>query len=300
MNTEIQMPTLAARAQLVYVRFSQWSARKLDKRQTKKVTDDANASADAARVSKHLLASADEKLRAIDAKAKEMRAFIDHHTLPWDDAGNRLLSNVVALQVLPRIEELKDEFYAAVDEFINDYPALRAQALHALGDMADPAEYPKPDEIRHRFSVRITFSPVPEKFSDVRVGLSQEQAALWQSHYEGRVREQANEALLAAFGRLREQLEKYAERLQLRDDALPGEAPKVRVFRDSMVENMRDTVNILAELNVFNDPRLSQMVDEVRSTIANFDAADLRNPVLATSVRSDVVEVLERMKAFNL
>jgi hypothetical protein len=291
----VSIPSLATRAMLVYVSISSWSARKLDKKQTQKTIKGAGASSDAARVNKHLLANADSALKAIQRKANQIRDYIDANTLPWDDAGNRLISNDRALVVVGDIATLQTEFEAAIDDFIREYPVLRAQALANLGDMADDTDYPQPDQVRSKFKLSVSFNPLPEGFGDIRTGMSEVQAKAWQTHFEGAVKRQVNEALRAAYTRLAENLQRYSDRLRLKDD---GSGAMER-FRDTMVTSLRETLDLLASLNVFGDAELERLLHEIRTNIATHDAEALRaSPTMAVLVKHEADEVLRRMQQF--
>lgn len=293
--TSIHIPTLADSAMLMYVRISIWTARKLDKKQSQNVVRDNNATAGAANVNKHLLANADDKLRAVARKGNEIRAFVESNTLPWDDAGNRLVSNVQALTLIGEAHRLEQEFNAAVDEFVQEYPVLRAQALHNLGDMADNADYPQPDVVRSKFAMKLSFNPLPSGFGDIRAGMTQQQAAAWQAHFEGNVKSQVNGALRNAWERLAENLSKYSDRLTLADD----DSGKTRVFRDTMVTSLRETCALLESLNVFNDANLVAITKEVREKIASYSADQLRNSLAtACTVKSDADHILSKMQAY--
>lgn len=283
------------RAMLAYLRIGTWSARKLDTKATKKLTVDADATSDAARVNKHLLASADEKLRAIQKIGSEARKYLDNNTLPWDDAGNRLLPNEKAIEVVGELTKIEKSYGAAVDEFVAEYPALRAQALVHLGDLANIEDYPPPEHVKAKFSFRLSFTPVPTGFSDVRTGLGKEQMDALSKHYEASARRQVGDALTAAWERLRETLGHYSDRLREKDDG----SGKMQIFRDSMVTNLRDTCALLKTLNVFGDDDLERMRVRVERDIASFDADALRgSDLLAHSVRSEVEVVLDQMKKF--
>lgn len=285
--------TIHDRAMQCYLRIGCWSARKLDTKATKKVTDGASATSDAARVNKHLLASADEKLRAIAKIGGEARRYLEDKTLPWDDAGNRLLPNESAIEVVSALTEYEKRFGEAVTDFIHEYPMLREQALANLGDLADSEDYPLPDQVRHRFSFRLSFTPVAKGFADVRTGLSDEQVAALEQHYQSNARRQVGDALTSAWLRLKDNLSKYSDRLREKDDG----SGKMEIFRDSMVENLRETCALLKTLNVFDDDSLERMRIRVERDIASFDANQLReSTVLAVSVKSEVDAVLEAMK----
>ena len=297
MNATVSIPTLADAAALCYVRVSIWSARKLDKKQTQKSLTSAGATNDGGRFNKHLLANADAALKEVQRKGNQIRDYVDANTLPWDDAGNRLISNVQMLTTVGDLARLQGEFNDAVDAFVAEYPVLRAQAIANLGTMGDDSDYPQPDVVRSKFSVKVSYSPLPTGFGDIRQGMTQQQAAAWQSHFEGNVKAQVNGALSNAWGRLRESLERYSDRLQPRSG---DDADKMRIFKDTMVEGLRDTLTLLNGLNVFGDANLSQICTEVSSRVASIDAGALRSsPATAVSVKMDVDEILRRMKAFQ-
>ena len=290
--TTATIPTLADAGMLVYCRVSCWSARKLDRKQTAKTIKSANATNDAARVNKHLLANSDALLREVARAGNAVRDFIEANTLPWDDAGNRFVPNDRALTMVGELAELENQFKAAVDNFVEDYPLLRAQALTNLGEMADDEDYPQPDVVRSKFSVRVSFSPLPVNFGDVRIGMSEAQAKAWQAHFEGTTKRQINDALALAYGRLRENLARYSDRLKLRDDG----SGKMEIFRDTLVTNMRDTLSLLKSLNVFGDETLNALVDEVSRDIAVYEPDALRNNAKTVKVvKAQVDDILSRM-----
>ncbi|MGU7895824.1 hypothetical protein, partial [Escherichia coli] len=86
---------------------------------------------------------------------------------------------------------------------------------------------------------------------------------------------------------------RYSDRLQLDTEG------KLRIFKNSMVENLRETCTLLSSLNVFGDPELEAVTRQVQRDIAAFDADELRNsPAVALSVKADVDAVLQKMQAF--
>lgn len=289
------IPTLRDAAMLVNVTISVWSARKLDRKQTKKAVEDAGATADAARVNKHLLASADASLREVHRKAKAIRNFVDDNSVPWDNGGNRLVTNDRALTLVGELKQLQDDFAAAVDAFVDEYPILRAQALDNLGDMADDTDYPQPDTVRRKFGVEVEFQPIAQNFSDVRTGLSDAQVTAFKNHFEKTANKQMAHALRAAWARLDENLQRYSKNLDLRDD----DTGKMKIFRDSMVTQLRDTVSLLRGLGFFGDEKMASIVAQVEKDIAALDAGQLRSsPATSVGVKAQVDGILNKMRGF--
>lgn len=276
---------------LVYVTASVWTARRLDKGATKKLTDDANAVESAARVNKHLLADADAMLKRITATAQAARRLVDERTLPWDDSGMRITSNAGALKLVAEFEGVRSEFYNHVDEFIKHYPELRERALVSLGALADPEEYPEPEALRDRFRLRLALTPVAETFvTATREGITREQTDLLERHYQQRVREQQETALAAAWERLRSDAQRLADRLE------PGADGKRQVLRDAVVTNLRETAETLSTLNVFQSTELDNVCQEVQSLLRGIDAADLRDDSgLAKRVQEEANAIVSKL-----
>lgn len=293
MNISVNIPMIQERAMLAYITASVWSARKLDRKATGEVTRRAKATTDAARVNKHLLANADTKLKAIQKIGADARRYLEANSLPWDDAGNRMLSNEKALEVVGTLNAMKTEFSEAVDAFVVEYPMLRAQALVALGDMADSEDYPQPDAVRHKFRLDLSLTPIPTGFGDIREGLQAAQIDALKRSYEARFRMQHHVAMNDAWGRLRDSVEKIAERLD--NSADPANR---KVFRNSLFQNARDTCKLLKGLNVFDDAALNQTMHEVEQYLCNADADVVREqPAVADTIKFQADAILANMKA---
>jgi len=279
--------SLSQTAMLAYLSIGSWSAKKLDKKASTKVTNGAGAVANAARVNKSLLAGADEKLQAVRKIGDAARRYLEVETLPWDDAGNRLLPNVKAFEVIAKIGEFKAEYYAAVDEFVAEYPIMREQAIAALGDLANDSDYPPTDQVRHRFSFRPSFTPLPTSFAgDVRFGLTPEQVTALERVGEARIREQTRNALDSAYRRLLDDLRQMASRLKRNDEG------KYPIFRDSTVENVKATAESLGALNVFGDADLEALRQRVLTECCLFDANALRNSELTRDAVATCADTL--------
>lgn len=283
---------LSAAGMLVHVQVRLWSARKLDRAQTAKTNKAANATADASRVNKHLLANADAALKKVQRKGNEIRAFIESQTLPWDNAGYRLLSNARAITVIGDIARLDAEFKQAVDDFVTEYPVLRAQAVANLGDMGDDSDYPQPDQVRAKFGVEITWAPIASTFGSSRPAMPDAIAAIWENQYSQKMRKHQDEATRNALLRLQENLQRYSDRLTVVDG-------KTGRWTDTMVEHLNDTLDLIASLSLYHSPEVAALIDDVRLNIARYSPTDLRGSMAAAaSAKSEADFVLQRMASY--
>lgn len=282
--------TLHDTSMLAYVNVRIWSARKLDRKATKRLTDEAGASAEAARVNKYLLANADTQLKTLQRLGRQARETLINRSLPWDEAGNRLVSNLDTFTLLGELYAIEQAFAEAVDEFCREYPRLRQLAIQSLGDMAAEEDYPPVEVVREKFSIRSSLSPLPAGFSDVRVGLSPEQQDALRRHYEAQSAERYEGALTAAWERLRDNVERFVDRLE------PDEEGKPKVFQASLVTNIRETMELLNNLNVFDSPELERMRYQIEDTLCRHDPETLRTSSLAADMaRTSAAALVQRL-----
>lgn len=254
---------ISGRAMLVALRISTWTARKFDKRVTAEVNAAHGATGDAGRYNKLLLTG--------DAYADLVKtcnaARADHYanTLAWSDEGWRLLPTANYLPYAEKMRAHAAAFDVAFRTFGDAYPELREAARDRLNGMWNAEDYPTVLELTNRFRFGVEYSPLPTS-GDFRLELPAAELATLGAQVEDRVTRATREAVAEAWQRLGDVVGKMHERL----------ADPSHIFRDSLVDNVRDLVDVLARLNVTGDADLETMRDRVRRTLAVHEASTLR------------------------
>lgn len=278
---------IGSAALLVEVNVSSWSARKLDRKVTDEVTTNKAASRSAARVNKNLLAD-DEKLEAINKYAANFRNWLYAETLPWSNSGLRLIPTAKFFDFKQTLDAYKSEFEDLVNNFVQEYPTRIAAQAFKLGSMFDRSEYPDAQEIASKFKFSYCFSPVPEA-GHFLVDLGEEMEKELKEEYAKAYEDRVNTAMKDLWTRLKDHLDKIAERLT------PDPDGKNKIFRDSLVDNVLDLCGMLRDLNVTNDPNLEKARKEVEMLLSGVVADDLRkNEEIRKDVRSEVNAILEK------
>ena len=278
---------IGSSALLVEVSVSSWSARKLDRKVTDEVTANKSASKSAARVNKNLLAD-DEKLDAINKYAANFRNWLYDETLPWSNSGLRLIPTAKFFDFKQTLDKYRDEFEDMVADFVAEYPNRSAAQAFKLGTMFDRSEYPDAGEIASKFKFSYCFSPVPEA-GHFLVDLGEEMEKELRETYEKAYEDRVNSAMKDLWTRLKDSLDKIAERLT------PDVDGKNKIFRDSLVDNVLNLCGMLRELNVTNDPNLEKARREVEMLLSGIVAEDLRkNDDIRKDVRSEVAAILDK------
>lgn len=284
--------TITTKCMTANLSISVWAGHRLDKDASRKVTEDAGAERDAARVNKHLIPK--DAMKGIVAAQGAVRTHFYENTLPWRDNGDRLLTRARFTAFIEEHERLRAEFDAAVEAFLTgSYMAARDQAAFRMGAMFNPDDYPSVDSLRRKFGVSLDIDAVTEA-GDFRVQMDTEAAAKVRAGIEAATEQRVARAMQDVWQRLADAVGKMAERL--------GDADAI--FRDSMLTNLDEIVDVLPDLNVLEDPALEQARLDVKARLTGFDAATLRTDkatraAVATAAQEIFDDMSGLMRAFN-
>ena len=272
-------------AMLVEMNISVWTGQRVDRGATIKVTEDANATADAGQFKKNLMAGTTLRKEIADYAAL-CRTWHNGRTLPWSDKGTRLLPTSMFFDYKKEVNARRDYFNSKVARFIEEYPNLMLAAERNLGDLFNPADYPTIDEVQSKFGFRLVFSPVAEA-GDFRIDVGNSELAELREQYESAYESRVQEAMQTAWDKLHDVLTTMSEKLTEPE----GEKPKL--FHSTFVSNITDMCSLLTHLNVTNDPKLEMARRELERAVANVDIADIRSdPGARVDLKAQVDAVL--------
>ena len=197
------------------------------------------------------------------------------NTLPWADNGARILPAANYWAYTQAQRDLKETFAAEVRSFCAGYREHLAEARSRLNGLFVEADYPDPAEIDLKFAYRTGFSPLPAA-EDFRVALGEGE----QVHIRAQIETRLNEAAEAAGRDLWERIHKAVSCMRNRLDLYavdPVSGKAEHPFRDSLVENLRDLVELLPRLNMTGDPALETMRRRLAASLCGHDPQDLRD-----------------------
>ena len=245
----IAVPSISSASMLVELSIGTWTGRKLDKRASQDVTSQANAAKGVANVNKKLLGDCAE-LDAVQKFTANARNVHYACTMPWSDTGLRLLPTKQYFKYHSEMTALQNEFERLVQVFLDAYDWEIQNAQLKLGSLFNPDEYPTRDNLTPRFRFRMNYMPLPDA-GDWRVDVGNEAKQELASQYESYYAEKFQSAMNDVWQRAYDAVTKMSERLDY-----AGNADK-KVFRDSLVDNMHDIIELLGACNVTNDPAMT-------------------------------------------
>jgi hypothetical protein len=270
-------------ALLIGLNISQWVGRKQDRRASSTVESAHGTAQQIGNFSKRLLPKAAE-LEMIQAHASSLRKFFYENTLPWAHDGMRIISAQNFVAFTSEFRQKQAVFNRAVEDFLAEYPRLREQARIKLGDLFNEEEYPETHRLKRKFSCEISISPIPD-VSDFRVELSDAEKTLFLESQK----QVESEALADCYSRLFSVVKTAAERLN---------DPEA-IFRDSLIGNISELIQLLPRINPIDDPQLEALRLQVDSVISKVSAESIRASELT---RQDTAKALkdisDKMGAF--
>jgi len=281
--TTFSVPSISSSAMLVELNISVWTGRKFDKGVSQEIDTQKQTTTRAGNYSKRLFA--DEPIfDAIQKFAGNSRTYHYHATMPWSDSGLRLLTTTMFFDYQKQITGMEMEFNTLVEQFVNQYDKLVLQAQMKLGALFNPDDYPHVDTVREKFRFSVKFAPVPE-VGDWRVNVGNEAQEMLRESYAEYYQANLEQAYADVWERTHEALKRMSEKLS-------GE--KKQIFRDTLVGNVQEMIDLLDKFNITGDPKMKQAKVKMESALSGITPDALReDDALRHDVKSKVDSLLK-------
>ena len=280
------------RAMLVSLSIRQWSANKTDKKVTKEVATAHGSDVDMGRYQKSLLAKG--ALETIKRIAGETRTEFYRRTLPCLDDGARILTSAGYMTTAEYVRKQQSAFDDAVSTFLGSYDQFVAEARTRLNGLFDASDYPSFADLKGKFGFTFGVRPLPDA-ADFRADIGDEELARVRAELEAEKTAVVDKAMSDVWTRMRDVVAKMAERLKAYNPSKPGDAP----FRDTLVTNITELLDVLPSLNLTGDPAVDRFTADIRDGLTRYSAEDLRANLFTrqdTARRAD--EILAKMEQF--
>ena len=231
----------------------------------------------------------DEALKPIQKIAAEARQTAAAITLPWED-GSRLLPLAARDTYESTMVKLTTRFLGAVDRLVSDWEFWVEQARIMHNGTFNADDYPSTDKIKDHFRMISIVRPVPSS-SHFDSALRN----LYGASLEQDVQERTQKAMQDLWDRLIAPVAHMASKL----------ADPDAIFRDSLVVNVQEIINIAPALNLTNSSQVVEAINRIKSELAGLDPEVLRQNKVARRVAStaakDIVNSFGRLgsRKFN-
>lgn len=264
--TSVDISRIHAKAMLVTLNISQWSARKIDKKAASDVASMNNVASKQGTYYKSLIEGG--ALDRIKDLATQARAEHYRRTLPWSDAGPRVLPNLGFMDYMAAMGSYKQRFEKLVGEFVATYPLLRYEAQSLLGNLFHDSDYPHMQTVADKFSFKTAVNPLPIG-EDFRCDLGSEEVDKIRAEITANTAQATTQAVREAYERVQKVVDAFVDRLQYPDTK----------FQSTLVTNARDLAEVLPSLNFTEDPLLATIAQRLKDQLCIHEPEALRSDV---------------------
>lgn len=297
-NPEHTAPSIGSSAMLVDMSISYWTGRKKDKKASEDVTDANFAASGVASVHKKLLADCQE-LVAVHKFTANSRNIHYAMTMPWSKTGLALLPTAQYFKYHQAMTDIQNEYWRLVDTFLQGYEWEITQASAKLGDLFNRDEYPTLESLRRKFAFNLSYVPLPDA-GDFRIDINKEANNQIKDHYQSYYAAQLDNAMNDVWTRLHKALAAMSERLDYSPLATT-KADGKKTFRDSLVGNVLDMVELLNVCNVSDDSQMNAARVKLEDAFRGVNADALREDAhLRSETKRTVDEVIKSLPSIGM
>jgi len=264
-NITNAIPSISSSAMLVELNISVWTGRKFDKGVSQEIDTAKQTTTRAGNYSKRLFAD-EPVFDAIQKFAGNSRTYHYHATMPWSDSGLRLLTTSMFFDYQREITAMEQEFNRLVEVFLSSYDKLVLQAQMKLGTLFNQDDYPPVEMVRDKFKFSVKFAPVPE-VGDWRVDVGHEAETILRDSYAEYYQNNLNQAYADVWERTHEALTRMSEKLS---------GDKKQIFRDTLVSNVTEMIDLLDKFNVTGDAKMRAAKHKLESVMLGITPDALR------------------------
>ncbi len=278
---------LSEKAMLVNLTLSQWTGRVKDKKVSNEVCAVKESDGDAGAWWTYLVPK-----RAIAQVGKtRMNCYMKHVnlTLPWMDGGLRILSSDMFMRYSEEMRKAISEYDEAVNDFLKEYLTIVAQAEKRLGKLLEGKQFPSASEIKYKFAVHQDILPIPQA-SDFRCQLNADEVIDIRKNIATSIETMAEKAMSTLWERFTILVDKVEKTMK---------KPK-KIFRDSLISNLKDFCELIPKMNLTNDNNLEELRREVAEKLAQLKLLDLRESKRdRRKAHKSAKKIMEKIKGYT-
>jgi hypothetical protein len=184
-----------------------------------------------------------------------------------------------------KISNYKSDRAQLIDAFINSYAEAVFSARARLGGLFNGDDYAAAEDVRAAFTVESNYMDLglPKQLGTINKEIFEREAKA----FEAKLTSAADEIQAAMRIAFKELIEHMADRLK------PGEDGKPRIFRDTLVLNLKEFMDNFAARNIADDADLKALVDQASAILGNKSAEELRK---SPAYRQDIAKGLSTIK----
>lgn len=256
--------------------------RKLSDEMTAVAAQSFSAQTEGVLISKKLFDTKNPAYRALTAIKSQAQAYWRSMTLPFPQAGVRLIKREDVPAFEAEMERFRSVLADAVLALSDEYENIKTEAQQQLGTLYNPNDYPT--TLDNIFSIFWEYPNVeaPNYLMHYSPELYRQEQARVQQRFE--------DAVLMAENAFAEELQGLVDHLieRLTDDASGDK----KQFRGSAIQNFHDFAEQFNRVNIRSNADLTDLVNRASALVSGVDPKTLRqNNELRHSIKTSMSEL---------
>ena len=229
-----------------------------------------------------------EQLNPIKKIVSRARVYLKQTALPFPIDGFCFIPRESIEYTNDRLEEFRNEFNLAINNFIPMYPEYRDNAKNILGRFFNPLDYPENIDRKFDFSWRFVNLELPRSNGANILSpelYKREKEKLLKTVEE--CRKMSIEALRTEFMELTDHLV---------DRLTPDEDMNEKGFRESTVTNFFEFIESFKKKNIFEDDDFKEVLNKAVSILKTVGYSNLKDHgILREKVKNDFSKIKEEV-----
>ena len=279
---------------LVYFHESVWQARVREPLAAAKAAQSAGAVEGSVSMTKFLLPGVDKEYRAVCNEISRARRTHNKLTVPW---GRRpgcgyLFFGADGQSVFNYLEEIGQhelKIQTARNAFRAVYGDAVKEAATNLGSLWNVDDYIAISEIDDRFGIAMEFDPIPVDADWMNVPRSEGLSEILAKHTNKRGENNVKQAIARGVTQLQQYVMHMVEKL--------GDKDAKRHYK-SMVENVREAMDLIAPFNLLDDPEFDRIIDETRKLVKHPTEVIVSNEGLRTKTYQEAILLVDQISDY--
>lgn len=282
---------LADRAMIVGLTVKKWGGSKQDRSVSRQVEQTHNTTNRAAgRYIKYLLDP--DRLKPLNDLEQAAGEEHRRRTRVWGE-HERIIAAEFYEDWRTVMQRFQDEWAPLVRTFMDGYEDAVIEAERDLGTMFRRSDYPTRTALEARFRFELTVKNV-EAADDFRVNLPDIDRDRIKRDIERQMAEKVAEGTEELAKRITAAVGRMAERMASYKSGKDGRAGR---FTDTLVDNIRETADLIGSLNITGDPRLTAIAAEMREKLTTVDVDTLReSPQARANAGEEAARILAQVQ----
>jgi len=287
--------SLATSSVLLSVDINVWTATKQDRVVSDEIVVAKKADKDSGRFVKNLLANNVDHRRVINYR-QSVYNWLQRRTYDWS-AAQRCLPSIMLPTFMKEYRDHEANFYGLVDTFVRKYPSIVTDMAFVQGDLFERSEYPTPEHVRSKFSMRLFTSEVP--LGDYRCTIAQELADDLFNNYNRQAEQIINDILSKQQHKLVNIMTSLSHCCDV-DNVIDMEGQtktKKRKIYDTTVQKALEMCEEFRSFNLANDAQLEDARRELERVLQGVNADMLReSDTKRQEVKTGVDSILSKFR----